>query len=392
MDIYSYTPRQDACVLSSVKINTGTSWTFFGLFDGYNGWENKDYIGPHLISAVLEALANLVSIHEPPSTEHVEIGMIPPHDFPTSPDEPYADAVNRTIKETFLALDNAVVHQGLDTIFSSPSKAAAMRPLGLALSGTSALLSFYDLDARLLTIALAGNSRAVLGRRAERKNGGQRYSYYEVHVLTADQTPSNPSELPARSGSNEGSLTRAFGLAAYKWSREIQERVHQEYLGDLPPPNVKMYPYLTAEPEITTIEVKPGDFLILGSAGLWNSLTSEEAVGLVGLWLDRGMYHPAERYYKQPATATQHAVTPISSQIIHPRDLPVFLGAKDETIMYRRWGAEKRFICVDINAAGHLARNALGGADGDLTDALLSVEPPRSRKLRFVKHHAQDEC
>jgi len=300
--------------------------------------------------------------------------MIPPHDSPTSPDEPYTDAVNRTIKETFLALDNAVVHQGLDIIFSSPSKAAAMTPLNLALSGTSALLSFFDLDSRILKIALAGNSKAILGRRAERKNGEQRFSYYEFHVLTAD-----PSELPARSGSNEGRLTRAFGLAAYKWSREIQERVHREYLGDPPTSNVR---YLTAEPEITTIEVKPGDFLILGSAGLWNSLTSEEAVGLVGLWLDRGMYQPAERHHMQPATATQPAPMRTSTQIIHPRDLPVSLGAKDETIMYRRWGVEKRFVCVDINAAAHLARNALGGADGDLTDALLAVEPPRSRKLR----------
>jgi pyruvate dehydrogenase phosphatase len=245
----------------------------------------------------------------------------------------------------------------------------------------------------LLKIALAGNSRAVLGRRAERKNGDQRISYYEVHVLTADQTRTNAPELPAhaRSGSNERSLTRAFGLAAYKWSCEIQERVHREYLGDPPTPSIKINSYLTAEPEITTIEVKPGDFLIMASAGIWNSLTSEEAVGLVGMWLDRGMYQPAERYYMQTATATQHAFTPSSPQIIHPRDLPVSLGAKDETVMYRRWGVEKRFVCVDINAAGHLARNALGGADGDLTDALLSVEPPRSRKLRFVTPHARDE-
>ena len=161
-------------MLSSVKINTGTSWTFFGLFDGFNGWDNKDQIGPQLISAVLDALANLVSAHEPPSAEHVEIGMTPLPDHPTSPDEPYTDAVNRTIKETFLAVDNEVVHQNLNIIFSSPSKAAAMRPLDLALSGTSALLSFFDLDTRLLKIALAGNSRAVLGRRAERKNGDQR--------------------------------------------------------------------------------------------------------------------------------------------------------------------------------------------------------------------------
>jgi pyruvate dehydrogenase phosphatase len=135
---------------------------------------------------------------------------------------------------------------------------------------------------------------------------------------------------------------------------------------------------MDAEPEITTIEVKPGDFLIMASAGLWQSLTSEEAVGLVGLWLDRGIYHA----HPSAITPTQQAST--SAHIIHPRDLPVSLGAKDETVMYRKWRAKKRFVCVDTNAAGHLVRNALGGADGDLTEALLTVELPLSTRLRLV--------
>lgn len=380
----NYIPRRDACALSSVKLNTGTSWTFFGLFDGYNGWHNKDYIAPNLIPALLDALANLASTHQLPSTEHVEIGMSPPHDPETSSEEYFSDAMDRKIKEIFLNVDNAVVHQGVDSIFSSSSKTAAVRPRSLALSGTSALISFYDLETRLLKIALAGNSRGVLGRRVQKNDGNQKFSYYEVHVLTPDQTSENSSELAAhaRSGSNESNLTRAFGLAAYKWSREIQERMHREYLGDPPTPNIKIYPHLTAEPVVTTIEVKPGDFLIMSSAGLWNSITNEEAVGLVGLWLDRGMYQAEERYSVPTATSTQPVSTPPSAQIIHPTDLPVSLGAKDETVMYQKWRAEKRFVCVDINAAGHLARNALGGANGDLTNALLSAEPPLSNNLR----------
>ena len=345
-----------------------------------------NHTAPYLISAVLHALTHLVSTHELPSTEHIEVGMSSPHDSQIPSEEPYSDAVDRKIKETFVEFDNAVVHQGVGTILSSPSKAAAMNPLSIALSGTSALVSFYDLDTRLLKVALAGNSRAVLGRRAEREKGDQRFSYYEVHVLTTDQTVRNSSEQAAhvRSGSNGSSLARGFGLAAYKWSREIQERIHQDYLGDPPNPNIKMYPYLTAEPEITTIEIKPGDFLIMGSAGLWDSLTSEEAIGLVGLWLDKGMYQEAERHFMRAPAPTQIAFTAPSAQIIHPRDLPVSLGTKGETVMYRRWGAEKRFVCTDPNAAGHLTRNALGGADGDLTDALLSVGPPWSKKLRYV--------
>ena len=58
-------------------------------------------------------------------------------------------------------------------------------------------------------------------------------------------------------------MSRAFGDAAYKCSREIQQRLHEEFLGDRVRENVKTPPYFTAEPEITTTEVQPGDFVVL---------------------------------------------------------------------------------------------------------------------------------
>ena len=61
--------------------------------------------------------------------------------------------------------------------------------------------------------------------------------------------------------------------------------------------------------------------------------------------------------------------------------LPVQMG-EDHTVMYRYWGAEKKFVNIDDNAATHLARNALGGADKDLLGGLLTLEAPMSRKYR----------
>jgi pyruvate dehydrogenase phosphatase len=49
---------------------------------------------------------------------------------------------------------------------------------------------------------------------------------------------------------------------------------------------------------------------------------------------------------------------------------------------YGQWGAEKRFVIRDANAATHLARNALGGADTDLLNALLLTSAPRARTFR----------
>ncbi|KAJ7184621.1 hypothetical protein C8R46DRAFT_1299863 [Mycena filopes] len=56
-----------------------------------------------------------------------------------------------------------------------------------------ALVAFYEDKPRLLHIAAVGNSRAVLGRRRPRTttDGETRY---DVHVLSADQTPDNAAE------------------------------------------------------------------------------------------------------------------------------------------------------------------------------------------------------
>ena len=230
------------------------------------------------------------------------------------------------------------------------------------------MLAFYDSRDRLLRIALTGDSRAVLGRRTETSNG--RY-FYEVHVLSVDQNADNaqevtwlknlhPREAIVKKGLILGRrMSRAFGEGVYKWSIATQTRLFEEYLGELPPPDVKTPPYSTAEPEVTTVTVHPGDFLILGTKCLWESLTNEEAVGLVAWWLK----------------------TDDSGGTRKRNELPVKVG-EDRTTMYRRWRIEKTFVNVDHNAATHLARNALGGANNDLTSALLNMSPPYSRKYR----------
>jgi len=208
------------------------------------------------------------------------------------------------------------------------------------------------------------------------------HDFYEVHVLSVDQNGSNPEEEARLSALHPGEtivekgrvlgwgLSRAFGDAAYKWSLDIQKRLHEEYLGDIIRPNVKTPPYFTAEPEITTITVQPGDFLVMATDGLWDCLTNEEAVGLVGLWLN------------DKAKDSRSALLEAEEVNTFKRDeLPVTV-LKDDTVMYPWWRTKKRFVNIDANAATHLARNAFGGADSDLTAALLSMTLPRSRRYR----------
>ena len=54
--------------------------------------------------------------------------------------------------------------------------------------------------------------------------------------------------------------------------------------------------------------------------------------------------------------------------------------------MYKYWRAEKQFVSVpedDTNVAGHIIRNAVGGADRGLSETLNMMEGSRRRRFRF---------
>ncbi|KAI0823834.1 protein serine/threonine phosphatase 2C [Trametes gibbosa] len=347
-------------------------WSFFGLYDGHSGKETGIWLADNLIPAVAGALADLYSKFATVSSN-------------SSPPIPAESNISQTIKDTFNRLDDDIVNAPLETVFSSNSKHVATTLLAPAYSGSCALLSFYDSHAGLLHTALTGDSRAVLGRQTYDKSGNPT-GIYSVHALTADQNGWNPLERERIEAAHLGEITvsngrvmgmgiaRAFGDARFKWPRDVQDRLKREYLGRTPLPNVKTPPYLTAEPVVTSVAVRPGDFLILASDGLWESLTNQEAVGLVGLWKDlrsRGARDIAAN----------------SGGVLHSAELPVQEpdageGGEDDTPRYRQWGAEKRFVSGDANVATHLLRNALGGADVDLAAALLSMRAPRSRVYR----------
>ncbi|RXW17260.1 hypothetical protein EST38_g8595 [Candolleomyces aberdarensis] len=63
--------------------------------------------------------------------------------------------------------------------------------------------------------------------------------------------------------------------------------------------------YLTAEPEVTTFYVKPGDFIVLGTKGLFECLSDEEVVGLVGVWVEERRRYPKLRQYIKYPTLSQ---------------------------------------------------------------------------------------
>ncbi|KDQ34187.1 hypothetical protein PLEOSDRAFT_1033422 [Pleurotus ostreatus PC15] len=363
VNLHSNFPAEDFISSAFVHLDTHT-WSLFSIFDGHNGPLTSSWLSDNLIPAIVGGLADLFSKQPPLETS---LRLAPP---------PHKD-IDRALKDAFLRVDNDIVDWAVERAFASPSKADAVNLLLPAQSGSCAIVSFFDSESKKLRVAVTGDSRAILGRRVDG-------NIYEVHVLSLDQNAHNPAEDERMSKEHPGEtimangrvlgwgMSRAFGDATYKWSLEIQKRLHEEYLGDRIPSKVKTPPYFTAEPEITTTDVRPGDFLVMGSDGLWDCLTNEEVVGLVGLWRDTHDMMPKETI-SSPSEGT--------NKLVDRESLPVVLK-EDKTVMYPWWRATKKFVNVDANVAAHLARNALGGADHDLTLGLLTMTPPRSRRYR----------
>ena len=87
-------------------------------------------------------------------------------------------------------------------------------------------------------------------------------------------------------------VSRAFGDAHWKMPLSLQEHFTTRYGAPGPPTRkyeVSSSPYLTAEPVVTASKIDLGRpwFLIMATYRLWDTVSSEQAVNLVGKWLTR---------------------------------------------------------------------------------------------------------
>ncbi|TDZ37845.1 [Pyruvate dehydrogenase [acetyl-transferring]]-phosphatase 1 [Colletotrichum spinosum] len=353
-------------------VGKSSDWMFWGVFDGHAGWTTSAKLRQSLIASVAKELNN---------TYQSSADLSPP-----------AEAVESAIKSGFTRLDDEIVNQSVERVLKGGSKTLAAELLAPALSGSCALLSFYDSRSKLLRVACTGDSRAVLGRRSA---SGK----WTATALSVDQTGSNPDEAArmrklhpgedrvVHNGRVLGGLepTRAFGDASYKWSREITNRLRESFFARSASPLLKTPPYVTAEPVVTTTKIEPenGDFVVMATDGLWEMLTNEEVVGLVGKWIE-----------SQASASSSSQFDSAWSKIFGPKksSLPVEqatdkgVDGQKTPIRLQQWGispdAPERFVVKDKNVATHLVRNALGGTNEEQVSALLTLPSPFSRRYR----------
>ena len=294
--------------------------------------------------------------------------------YQSQPAEKFEEAISKAIEIAFERLDNDVINAGAAAVKASLPLSEALSDLTLTYAGSCALLGIYDPSSCLLRVACVGDSRAVLGRR---KEDGK----WQTIALSDDQNLDNDSEAarlheehPNEPDMIENNavlgmyITRAFGDGRWKYSTEIQKLMKDNYFARSPRSASLTPPYLTAKPVVSMTEVQPGkDFMILATDGLWNRMNSEQAVLLVGKWLDKEA---------KPGISSKEALKNSTYLQQVGSDLPL-------RSQMTSWEVHAESIIVfDKNAATHLARNALGGADEELFRGMLTFRPPYSRNLR----------
>ncbi|GAP82694.2 putative protein phosphatase 2C [Rosellinia necatrix] len=329
----------------------GKQWMAWGIFDGHAGWQTADFLTKQLLPFVRHSLSRII-----------------PTASKTVPDE----AIQHAIKKAFVNLDDSIIKTAADTSQSEEPLQDKLKKLAISYAGSCALLSVYDPVTSNLHVACTGDSRAVFGQKSNGK--------WEAIPLSVDQTGDNKEEIARLNKEHPGEdniikggrvlgmmVSRAFGDARWKWPLELQQNFKRRFYGTAPltpTADFRTPPYLTAEPVVTTTKIDPSkpSFLILASDGLWFTLSSQQAVDLVGKWVE------------SPTAEKRNNTRP------EPTYGPFDFGQFWQGVNWRF--EEGRTVVQDNNVAVHLVRNALGGNHHELIAGRLAFSPPSSRRVR----------
>ncbi|KAF9880392.1 protein phosphatase 2c [Colletotrichum karsti] len=327
-----------------------------GVYDGHAGWATSVLLKEALIPAVSAAIRQL------------------PKGAPES-------TIDETIIKAFTNLDDLIFSRakkavdGLKAGIYETADSRVTAALAPVIAGSCALLSIFDPATSTLRVACTGDSRAVLGSMPA---GAANFTALE---LSKDQNGRNQDEFERLAKEHPGeeadmidpksgrlfgiAVTRAFGDHRWKWDNDFITHVHDHFWGSSPRPKTKTGPYMTAAPVVTTTKIEGPSFVILASDGLWDHISSANAVECVSRWI---------------AAKKAGKTTPKDKLAAGP-------GQKSELDMqygWPNWAAKpENFVVEDMdNAAVHLIKNALGGARRSLFTGAALAYPPIARNVR----------
>ena len=305
------------------------------------------------------------------------------------------DDVASAISGTFEKLDDEIIEQSFKNVQDAePADPDVITEMAAGISGSCALLSVYEPESSVLRSACVGDSRAVLGTlvTAEEapKDSGEAIPRYKAKALTVDQNAQNEIENARVKAEHPGEeddlfdgvgrfvgimVTRAFGDHRWKCDDNLVKKTYNDLLGHALKPNLKTPPYLTAKPVITTTTVETKDFVIIASDGMWDHMTSEDAVLCVEQWMNK------KKGNNQREQRGQNAGHDVGSSGIPKDSMPHVVEYLDG---YPVWYSRpEHFVVEDMdNAAVHLLKNVLGGKRRKLFTSATLMYNPLARQTR----------
>ncbi|EGD78004.1 phosphatase type 2C [Salpingoeca rosetta] len=241
----------------------GPHGVLVGMYDGHSGFQTSDALSVFLPTYVKQALEKS--------------------------DSTTVQATAAALSDAFEAFDRDFTSVVPKMALETKDKRLLEAFVNPAFSGAVACVAL--INATGIYIANTGDCRAVLGI----EQAGGRVG---AAVLSNDQTGTTPSEVARIRREHPGEdkcvyrgrvlgglqPSRAFGDSRYKW-----EVAAMKEIGVRVPKYSKTPPYVTAKPEVlhTSIDAQ-AKFLILATDGVWDVVSSDEAVQVVSKALKSG--------------------------------------------------------------------------------------------------------
>ncbi|KAJ9097049.1 hypothetical protein QFC20_006291 [Naganishia adeliensis] len=304
------------------------------------------------------------------------------------------DTTSEALSSAFSNLDYEICVQPLRDLLNNPAaseKVSYKEGPAPAVSGACVVAVMVDEDSQDIYVAHTGDTRAVAGYWLAPEidsNGVHFEGGWRCEVLTADHSSKNAGEvkkleqehpgeenvLDPEYGRLWGALmpTRAFGNVIRRtenptwWLKELKPAYD--------PSTHTTPPYVTARPDVTGRSLERNKdvkgqlkFIIAATDGLWDLLSSEEAVGVVATHLAHPQREPVPR---------KTVLARLLDQRRPSRELCPGPRQKEDAL-------DGEWVCQDDNAATHLIRNAFGASEAIGTaHQMLSLTPPLSRNFR----------
>ncbi|CAJ2653903.1 unnamed protein product [Trifolium pratense] len=269
-------------------------WLFCAIYDGFNGRDAADFLAGTLYETIISYLDKLIWELEPGSittSDHADLGELLRYKLDDSLHCREDHSLSRSSRESFSrgvldSLDRALSQAENDFLYMVEQEMGE-RPDLVSIGSCVLLLLLHGND--LYTLNL-GDSRAVLatcssGNRMNKSERLEAIQLTDSHTvdneaertrLVADH-PDDPKVVIAGKVKGKLKVTRAFGVGYLK-----KKNLNDALMGILRVHDLTSPPYVSTQPSMNVHKISNSDqFVIVGSDGLFDFFSNEEAVNLV---------------------------------------------------------------------------------------------------------------